>query len=103
KHARTVLTLAVELGVPDLPNHLLHFLFNQLNMDDRISSEDVHLSDCPAFAGSIKVFNSATAIFVSPSNPSSIGGMRWEQICATPSWYHGPGYYDCVFVTTNDR
>ncbi|KIK80717.1 hypothetical protein PAXRUDRAFT_15634 [Paxillus rubicundulus Ve08.2h10] len=102
KRAHTVLTLAVELGAPVLSNLLQRFLFNQLNTNNTISSVDVHLSDCPRFTGSLKVFHSATAVFVSPSDPSGIGGMRREQIHATPSWHCGPGHYDCIFVSTDD-
>ncbi|KIK94636.1 hypothetical protein PAXRUDRAFT_142436 [Paxillus rubicundulus Ve08.2h10] len=102
EHACTVLMLTIELGVPVLPNLLQHFLFNQLNTNNTISSVDVPLSDCPWFTGSLKVFHSATTIFVSPSDPSGIGGMQWEQICATPSWHCGPGCYDCIFVSTDD-
>ncbi|KIK74975.1 hypothetical protein PAXRUDRAFT_107334, partial [Paxillus rubicundulus Ve08.2h10] len=71
---RACTVLTIELGVPDLPNHLQCFLFNQCNTDDRISSEDIRLSDCPTFTGPLKIFNSATAIFVSPSDPSGMGG-----------------------------
>ncbi|KAF9228066.1 hypothetical protein BS17DRAFT_792960 [Gyrodon lividus] len=28
--------------------------------------------------------------------------MWREQICAMPLWHHGPGHYDCVFVSTDD-
>ncbi|KIK79917.1 hypothetical protein PAXRUDRAFT_104344, partial [Paxillus rubicundulus Ve08.2h10] len=62
------------VGVPDLPNHLLYFLFDQLSTDNRISSEDICLPDFPAFASSLKVFNSTTAIFVSPNDSSGIAG-----------------------------
>ncbi|KAF9229848.1 hypothetical protein BS17DRAFT_675707, partial [Gyrodon lividus] len=78
-----------KLGVPDLPNYLWHFLFDQLNMDNGISSKDICLSDCPTFTSSLKIFNSATAVFVSPSGPSGIGRMWWEHIRTTPSWHHG--------------
>ncbi|KIL00226.1 hypothetical protein PAXRUDRAFT_78380, partial [Paxillus rubicundulus Ve08.2h10] len=102
KCAHTVPALTIELGVPDLPNHLRRFLFDQLNTDDRISSEDVHLPDCPMFTRSLKIFNSATAIFVSPSDLSGIGRMWQEKNHATPSWHCGPGCYDCVFVATSN-
>lgn len=54
------------------------------------------------YTGRIKIFNSATATFVSPSDPSGIGSMRHETIRALPSWHRGPARYDCVYVSTDD-
>ncbi|KAF9230397.1 hypothetical protein BU15DRAFT_16182, partial [Melanogaster broomeanus] len=54
------------------------------------------------FTGHIKVFNSAVATFVAPSDPSGIGSMRREHIHAVPSWRRGLARYDCVFVSTDD-
>ena len=48
------------------------------------------------------MFNSATATFVAPSDPSGVGGMRHKFIRAVPSWQHGPARYDCVYVSTDN-
>ena len=52
--------------------------------------------------GRVKIYHSATATFVSPSDPCGVGGACHEQIKATPSWFHGPDRYDTVFVNTDD-
>ena len=58
---------------------------------------------CPAtFTGCVKIYHSATATFVSPSDPCGVGGARREQIKATPSWFRGPDHYDTVFMNTDD-
>ena len=54
------------------------------------------------FTGRLKIYHSATATFVSPSDPCGIGCARHEQIKATPSWFQGPECYDTVFVNTDD-
>ena len=54
------------------------------------------------YTGHIKIFNSATATFISPSDPSRIGGMQHETIRALPSWHQGPVQYDCVYMSTDN-
>ena len=54
------------------------------------------------FTGRVKIYHSAAATFVSPSDPCGVGGARREQIKATPSWFRGPDRYDTVFVNTDD-
>ena len=46
----------------------------------------------------MKIFHSAAATFVAPSNPSGVNGLRREQICANLSW-HGTAQYDCILVS----
>jgi hypothetical protein len=48
----------------------------------------------------INVYNSATAVIYSPSDPSGVGGMRQEFVRAVPTWRGGKSRYDCVFVDT---
>jgi hypothetical protein len=95
--------LVEELNIPDLPRLIRFFLFDQLLADDTRTSDNVPLSACPRFEGRIKTFNSATATFFAPSDPSGVGGMRREQIRATPSWRKGPGRYDTVFINTKSE
>ncbi|KAG2140490.1 uncharacterized protein EDB93DRAFT_1241854 [Suillus bovinus] len=103
KHTCTVSGLAHELKVPSLPTLIHLFLYDQIHADDHHSSADVLLCDCPSYMGAIKVFNSAAATFIAPSDPSGITGMRREHIRAVPSWHNGPGHFDCAFVNTDDR
>ena len=95
--ANDVPTLATELGVPLLPTLISRFLSEQLQPEPTL-----RLSRFPPFTGRIKVFHSATATFVSPSDPSGIGSMQREHIRAAPSWRQGPAHYDCVLVSTDD-
>ncbi|KAG1765633.1 hypothetical protein EDD22DRAFT_978677 [Suillus occidentalis] len=88
--ARNIRALADELHIPDLPRLVQLFLFDQLLADDVHTSDTVPLSACPRFEGRIKIFNSATASFYAPSDPSGVGGMRHEHIRAAPSWCRGP-------------
>ncbi|PBK88775.1 hypothetical protein ARMGADRAFT_1033762 [Armillaria gallica] len=44
----------------------------------------------------------ATATFYSPSDISSIQGMRYEHIHTTPSW-HGYPQYDCALAVVNQH
>lgn len=89
--------------MPSLPTLIRLFLYDQIHANDHHSSADVPLRDCPSYMGAIKVFNSAAATFIAPSDPSGITGMRREHIRAVPSWRNGPGRFDCAFVNTDDR
>ncbi|KAI6100074.1 hypothetical protein EDD16DRAFT_1697264 [Pisolithus croceorrhizus] len=88
-HARSVPALAIELGIPTLPRLISEFLYEQLHCEP-ISSPS-HPHHLPVFTGPLKVFHSATATFVSPSDPSGIGSMRCEMICAIPTWHCANG------------
>ena len=86
--------LAVELGTPSLPRLIAQFISKQLH------SNSMNLHHCLLpYTGRIKTFNSATATFVSPSDPSRIGGMQHETIRALPSWHQGPAQYDCIYMS----
>ena len=54
------------------------------------------------FTGRLKVYLSATATFISPSDPCGVGCARREQIKATLSWFRGPERFDTVFVNTDN-
>ncbi|KAI6003078.1 hypothetical protein EDD15DRAFT_2157546 [Pisolithus albus] len=97
--ARNALALAIELGIPSLPKLIAYFISDQLQ-PDRVTP----IVPCVVapFTGRLKVFHSATATFVAPSDPSGIGSMRREYIRAMPSWHQGPARYDCIFVSTDD-
>ncbi|KIK13237.1 hypothetical protein PISMIDRAFT_119195, partial [Pisolithus microcarpus 441] len=98
--ARSVPALAIELGIPMLSTLIGQFLYEQLQCES--ISPSAGAPRLPVFASALKVFHSATATFVSPSDPSGIGGMRREKICAIPVWHHGPAQYDTIFMSTDD-
>jgi len=95
--ANNALALATELGIPSLPALIACFLSEQLQPEPTPA-----VSRLPPFTGRIKIFHSATATFVSPSDPSGIGTMQHEHIHAVPSWRRGPACYDCMFVSMDD-
>ncbi|KAI5987199.1 hypothetical protein EDD15DRAFT_2372610 [Pisolithus albus] len=98
--ARSVPALAIELGIPTLSTLIPQFLYEQLNCESTpLPASASHL---PVFTGPLKVFHSATTTFVSPSDLSGIGGMRWETIHTIPVWHQGPARYDTIFVSTDD-
>ncbi|KAI5985780.1 hypothetical protein EDD15DRAFT_2390119 [Pisolithus albus] len=98
--ARSVPALAIELGIPVLSMLIAQFLYEQLSCESTpLPAGACHL---PVFTGPLKVFHSATATFVSPSDLSRIGGMRRETIRAIPVWHQGPAWYDTIFVSTDD-
>ncbi|KAG1834931.1 hypothetical protein DFJ58DRAFT_868489 [Suillus subalutaceus] len=103
KRARTVADLADELDIPSFPTLIRLFLYDQIHADNHHSSADVPLRDCPSYTGPIKIFHSAAATFIAPSDPSGITGMRREHIRVVPSWRKGPARFDCAFVNTDNR
>jgi hypothetical protein len=72
---RTIPELADELDLPSLPHLIRLFLYDQIHTDDNHSSANVPLCDCLSFTGHIKIFHSASAMFIAPSDPSGITGM----------------------------
>ncbi|KAG2052446.1 hypothetical protein BDR06DRAFT_983134 [Suillus hirtellus] len=103
KCAHTIPELADELDLPSLPCLICLFLYDQIHANDNHSSANVPLHDCPSFTGHIKIFHSTSTKFIAPSNPSRITGMQCEHIHAVPSWYNGPGQYNCAFVNVDDK
>ncbi|KAG2150701.1 uncharacterized protein EDB93DRAFT_1327959 [Suillus bovinus] len=92
-----------ELDIPLFQTLIRLFLYDQIHADNHHSSADVPLRDCPSYTGPIKIFHSAAATFIAPSDPSGITGMRREHIRVVPSWRKGPARFDCAFVNTDDR
>jgi hypothetical protein len=94
----SVTDLAAELGVPGLPILIGRFLFDQLNGN---SSPDVTLPELPVVSSRLSIHYSATTTFYAPSDLSGVGGMRREQIRATPSWRKGKARYDCALINVH--
>ncbi|KAH9932967.1 uncharacterized protein B0H18DRAFT_870966, partial [Fomitopsis serialis] len=99
----TLEALSNSIKHPALPSLLRRFLYDQQNPDSETPGDDVPLQECPVVnsRSRVRVYPSAVATFYAPSDISGVGGMRHERIRAVPSWYNGPGRYDCVFVGTD--
>jgi hypothetical protein len=76
------------------------FLYDQLYPDSKTPSSQLEITAYPKFHGSISIFYTATATFLSPSDISGLNGMRREYIRATPSWRGGSPRYDCIFINS---
>ena len=100
KRARTVIALADELNIPNLPDLVRQFLCGQLCPDTHDPTSISHL-ECPGYCGKISVYNSASLTFYAPRDLSGVGGMRREYIWAAPAWRQEGPRYDCVFVITD--
>jgi len=98
--ARTVVALADELNIPNLPELVRQFLCGQLYPDTHGPTTISYL-ECPGYHGNISIYNSASSMFYAPSDLSGVGGMRHEYIRATPAWRQDGPRYDCVFVITD--
>jgi len=92
--------IAEQIGQHDLVDLIQDFLSDQCHSDtdSDMTSSSLDTSD---FYEMIRVSTSAVATFHAPSDISGIGGMRYERIHAVDTWRHGPGRYDCIFVTTD--
>ncbi|KAI8974265.1 hypothetical protein BD414DRAFT_468489 [Trametes punicea] len=90
--------LAEAVSVPELPDLIRRFLYDQLSPGSALRSCDVPLSTCPVFESEITVYPSAVATFYAPSDPSGPRGMHRERIRSVASWRNGGPRRDCVFV-----
>ncbi|KLO17808.1 hypothetical protein SCHPADRAFT_913406 [Schizopora paradoxa] len=91
-----------QLQWPGFPSALDRFVYNTLNPDVPIDSDDdLDEFNIPRVQSNLNVVASATAIFYAPSDICGVGGMRKEIIRVTSSWRGGPARYDCVFVQTD--
>ncbi len=91
--------LAIFIQQPTLPLTLQQFLFFVNNPDS--TSAPHSLSKLPQFHGHVNIHHSAVATFFALSDLCSVGGMRQERICSTPSWYAQPRY-DAIYVVLDD-
>ncbi|KAF8806107.1 hypothetical protein BYT27DRAFT_7224463 [Phlegmacium glaucopus] len=79
--------LAAHINQPQLPALACRFLFDQLNKNSSVTSDDVSLEDCPVISSKISVFHSAVASFFAPSDECGLRkALRW----------------DCVFVVEHE-
>lgn len=101
KYPLELLALSRTLHIPDLPQLIRRFLYDQLLPNSIESGAEVDLNKCPTFSGIVRIFHSAVATFHAPSDPSGIGGMHRERIRATPVWRGGSPRNDCVFLAND--
>lgn len=90
----------MHINQPLLGEMARRFLFDQLNPDPVISSDDVELDECPNITSKVFVYHSATATFYAPSDFSGIRGMKKERIRSTPS-FHKYRRHDCAFAVVD--
>ena len=96
--SREVTVLAGQLGLPELPNLIRRFLYQQEN-PELIPLAVLPLDICPTLSQTkVYVYPSAIATYFAPSDKSGTKGMFREQIRAVDSWRKGPPRHDCVFV-----
>ena len=80
KYPRHLQGLADHIGQPHLPELTRRYLFDQLNPNAFITSNDITVHQCPQITSPVSVFHSAIATFYAPSDESGIRGMRRESI-----------------------
>ena len=103
KYPRYLDTLAVHINQPQLPALTRRFLFDQLNKNAEITSDDdVNLEDCPEIEGKISVFHSAIASFFAPSDDCGLRGLRRERIRSCPLWRGKAERRDCALIVEDE-
>ncbi|KAH9021444.1 hypothetical protein EDB85DRAFT_1871875, partial [Lactarius pseudohatsudake] len=80
---------------PTFPTLVQRFLHYQLSSGSRFDadtsdSETLSVRGLPVSNKKVLLFNSASSIFLAPSDPCGIHGLRREQIRSTWSWRGGP-------------
>jgi hypothetical protein len=93
-------TAVLKLELPDFPQLIRRFLYDQTYPNARFPSSQVSIDACPVFVGKISIFYSSSATFRAPSDSSGPSSMHREYIRATPSWRKGHPRYDCIFINT---
>ncbi|KAH9943733.1 hypothetical protein B0H21DRAFT_779671 [Amylocystis lapponica] len=102
-HTQFASALAGELDLPEFPELIQHFLYDQLYATDNISSADVHISECPTFSSRIAVYRSASSTFYAPSelsDPSCAGmcGIAVVRVVGIFAFTYDDVHYPCALV-----
>ncbi|KAF8807978.1 hypothetical protein BYT27DRAFT_7223733 [Phlegmacium glaucopus] len=87
--------LALHINCPSLPELTRCFLFDQLNKNKDVTSDNIPLHLCPKITSSISVFHSAVALYFSPSDKS-------EWIWSCPMWRKKGPRRDTAFVIEDE-
>ncbi|KIK75120.1 hypothetical protein PAXRUDRAFT_19263 [Paxillus rubicundulus Ve08.2h10] len=66
--------------MPNLPNLVHCFLFNQIDTDNPCDPSEIPPAHFPYFEGHISIFNSASSCFYAPSDLSGSTAYLLEQI-----------------------
>ncbi|KAH9011447.1 hypothetical protein EDB85DRAFT_2076961 [Lactarius pseudohatsudake] len=96
-HRGTVTSIATYLKKPTFPTLVQRFLHYQLSSGSRFDadtsdSETLSVRGLPVSNKKVSLFHSASSIFLAPSDPCGIHGLRREQIRSTWSWRGGPAW-----------
>ena len=102
RYPRFLEALAVHINHPRLPALTRRFLFDQLNKNGDLTSDDVDIEDCPVIEGKISVFHSAIASFFAPSDECGLRGMRRERIRSCSLWRGKAPRRDCALVVEDE-
>lgn len=94
--------LADHIRQPHLPELTCCYLFDQLNPNTFVTSNDITLHQCLHITSPVSVFHSAIATFYTPSDEAGIHGMRHEHIQSTLSWRGKVPCWDCVFIVEDE-
>ncbi|KIK20652.1 hypothetical protein PISMIDRAFT_105422, partial [Pisolithus microcarpus 441] len=84
--ATAIVALTDELCIPNLLDLVQAFLIRQLYPEDTCDPTEIPYLEYPRYKGRISIYNSAISMFYALSDPSGIGGMHCEYICAVPTW-----------------
>lgn len=87
RYPKTLGVLSQHLNIPQLEEHIWHFLYDQEKPNLEIFRIDVELKACPYISSTlwVDVYHSATALYHAPSHLSGISSMHYKYIYATPS------------------
>ncbi|KAF8811058.1 hypothetical protein BYT27DRAFT_7278824 [Phlegmacium glaucopus] len=94
--------LARHISCPSLPELTRRFLFDQLNNNKDVTSDNIPLHLCPEITSSISVFHSAVASYFSPGDESGIRGICREWIRSCPMWRKKGPRRDTAFVIEDE-
>lgn len=98
--------LGRHIGFDELETLTRRFVYEQLNPGFDGPWSEVPEFELPEISSRVSVFNSATAIYYAPSNPSSAEGMFRETIRSTEMWKQGDvpaPRRDCVLVEDHSQ
>ncbi|KAH9979641.1 hypothetical protein BJV74DRAFT_798277 [Russula compacta] len=102
-YPRYLSDLAKHINQPKLPEHIRHFLYDQLNPDSANFGADMPLHECPFFDGHVSVYHSATAHFYAPSDLCGAGGMVIGWVFLFFSFTFRDVFYPCTLIHWFER
>jgi hypothetical protein len=95
---RKLKPLTKKLKIPELPELVSRFLYEQANPDSLVPANLIPIEELPQFMGKVLVYPSAISVFHTPSDMSGTRNMCCERIRSISSWRNGPERRDCIYV-----